>query len=128
MLECHLEEELQSGDRGVESDRGDATIHTMQLVAAQIFVLAVSGGRPRYPANYLPWTTGRFAEVRLLSDLGSAFRTPATKSSARARNRLSNADVFDFSADDRSWPAAADRSRSANWRCRPTVDVRSCRL
>jgi hypothetical protein len=38
MLECHLEEELQSGDRGVESDRGDATIRTMQLVAAQIFV------------------------------------------------------------------------------------------
>ena len=45
-LERHLEEKLESRDRGVERDRRDAPIHAVQLVTAQISSVAVSGERP----------------------------------------------------------------------------------
>jgi len=35
-IEGDLEEKLQSGNRGVEGNRRDATIHAVQLIAAQI--------------------------------------------------------------------------------------------
>src|ERR1700721_3987185 len=37
-LQRHLEEELESRDRGVERNRRDAPIHTVQLISAQILI------------------------------------------------------------------------------------------
>ena len=55
-VQRHLEEELQSGDRGVERDRRDAPIHAVQLVAAQ--VLDTGGvGRAAQPSGEMPHGT-----------------------------------------------------------------------